>query len=146
MDWTRLVQPRGTLPSTPEVMITVFEQYEKQNANPVYFAKNSMVRGTSLASELLESKAKGRRNCKMVEICTSTMQMTVTALKRGWKSCSPITIETGFDLLTENGRKKGFLYLQQHLPDVIIAEWPCDPFCSWVKVNAGKGPEIAQKL
>ena len=86
------------------------------------------------------------RALRFVEICTATMQMTVSAIKKGWTGCTPITIETNYDLLTPSGRTRGFEALKKANPDAIMAEWPCDPHSNWVRVNRGKGPDVAKRL
>ena len=75
----------------------------------------------------------GGRVRKLVEICTYTMMMTAAALSsttQNWVAMTPISIEQGFDLLTPKGRDDAERYLKQEAPDLIIAEWMCDPWCS----------------
>ena len=68
------------------------------------------------------SKGKVRR---LVEICSLTLMMTAAALAStttNWNAMTPISIEQGFDLLTESGRRNAERYLQQEKQDLIVAE------------------------
>ena len=83
----------------------------------------------------------------MVEICTKTMNLSIRAGKRKcWKAFPPITIETGYDLLTKRGRDDAFAKLQTILPDLIVAEWMCDPWSNIQNINLAKGGDTAQKI
>ena len=58
------------------------------------------------------------------------MMMSATAIESPnlmWQAMVPISIENGFDLYTHSGRDKAWDYLVAEEPDVIIAEWMCDP-------------------
>ena len=86
---------------------------------------------------------------KMVEICSFTLMMTAAALASTtipWTAMTPISIEQGFDLLTETGRNKAEEYLRKEKPDLIVAEWMCDPFSQMQNVNLGKGGLTAERI
>ena len=68
---------------------------------------------------------------KIVEICSFTLAMTAAALSSAtmaWEAMTPISIEQGFNLLTDSGRSRAEQYLRKEKPDLIVAEWMCDPF------------------
>ena len=71
----------------------------------------------------------------LMEICTSTMRMTTYGAERGWNSCPPITIESGFDLTTSEGISSAWDHLCRHTPDVICIAFPCDPWSTWQRIN-----------
>ena len=57
-----------------------------------------------------------RRVRKVLEICTWTMMISTIALEQTnkmWKTCTPVSIEHGFDLLTPEGRRKGEEYIHR---------------------------------
>ena len=86
---------------------------------------------------------------KIVEICSFTMMMTALALASttvNWQAMTPISIEHGFDLLTHAGRQKAETYLRKEKPDLIVAEWMCDPFSSMQNINLAKGGLTAEKI
>ena len=58
----------------------------------------------------------------------------------------PITLETGFDLLTESGGQKAFKHLVTVDPDVIVGERMCDPFSQMQNINKYKSRLLFQKL
>ena len=92
-------------------------------------------------------KPKGpKHRYKVLEICTHTQNVTLKGIERGWHGLVPITIETGFDLYTEKGRKEGWKKLMKDLPDLIVAEWPCDPHCSWTHLNLARGGTMASNI
>ena len=75
--------------------------------------------------------------------------MTAAALASttiNWQALTPISIEQGFDLLTESGRQKAEQYLRKEKPDLIVAEWMCDPFSSMQNINVAKGGLTAEKI
>ena len=39
-----------------------------------------------------------------------------------WHAMTPISIEHGFDLLTDKGRREGEEYIRKEKPDLIVAE------------------------
>ena len=92
---------------------------------------------------MAQCKGYGR---KIIEICTLTMRLTTRARNRGWHGLDPITLETGFDLLTESGRQKAFRHLVNVDPDVIVGEWMCDPFSQMQNINRCKSRILALKL
>jgi len=67
------------------------------------------------------------RPLRIVEVCASIIRTTSCALKKGWRGMMPVTIETGFDLLTVSGGDKGRKHLVDNDPGVIVAGRPCDP-------------------
>ena len=86
---------------------------------------------------------------KIVEICSFTLMMTsvaLTSLTGNWQAMTPISIEQGFDLLTVAGRNKADDYLHTEKPDLIVAEWMCDPFCQIQDVNIAKGCITAERI
>ena len=74
------------------------------------------------------------------------MRLTTRARNRGWHGLDPITLETGFDLLTESGGQKAFRHLVNVDPDVIVGEWMCDPFSQMQNINRCKSRLLAHKL
>ena len=71
---------------------------------------------------------------KIVEICSFTLAMTAAALSSAtmaWEAMTPISIEQGFNLLTDSGRSRAEQYLRKEKPDLVVAEWMCDPFSQW---------------
>ena len=94
------------------------------------------------------SKCRPRKGTKpkILEICTSTMNMTTTAVKHGWHGCNPVTIETGYDLLLKKDRDRAEEYIKNELPDVIVAEWPCGPNSILQNINKARDPELAAKI
>ena len=90
-----------------------------------------------------------RKQRKIIEICTFTMNMSKEAQnsKTGnWKILTPISIETGFDLLTAEGRLKAENYLKREKPDLIIGEWMCGPFSQFQSINMARSPELRDKI
>ena len=86
---------------------------------------------------------------KIMEICTWTMMISSLAVERDpehWNVCKPITIETGYNLLTKSGRKKADKYLAAEKPDLIVAEWMCSPFSSTQNLNLGKGGALRERI
>ena len=66
--------------------------------------------------------------------------MSIRAQRRKcWEALPPITIETGFDLLTVDGRDRAFKELKHLRPDLIVAEWMCDPWSNIQNLNIAKG-------
>jgi hypothetical protein len=63
-----------------------------------------------------------------------------------WIALTPISIETGFDLLTTMGRLKAENYLRREKPDLIIGEWMCGPFSQFQNINMAKSPEMRNKI
>ena len=57
---------------------------------------------------------------------------------------TPISIEQGFDLLTDAGRSRAEQYLRKEKPDLIVAEWMCDPFSQMQNINLAKGGLTAE--
>ena len=85
----------------------------------------------------------------IVEICSFTLAMTSAALGSAtgnWQAITPISIEQGYDLLTDAGRKNAEAYLRREKPDLIVAEWMCDPFSSMQNINIAKGGLTAEKI
>ena len=74
----------------------------------------------------------------IMELCTKTERVTQEAVHRGWKTFSPITIETGYDLTTPEGIKQGWEQLYKTRPDVVVIAWPCNPWSSWQHINLAK--------
>ena len=75
--------------------------------------------------------------------------MTAAALASStmnWNAMTPISIEQGFDLLTETGRRNAERYIQQEQPDLIVAEWMCDPYSKIRNVNFAKGGLTEAKI
>ena len=70
------------------------------------------------------------RPISIMEVCTKTARITQEAAHRGWTSCSPVTIETGFDLTTSHGCAKAWKHIAEQQPDVLVIAWPCDPWSS----------------
>jgi len=86
---------------------------------------------------------------KLIEICTYTMNMSKAAQQSktgSWIALTPISIETGFDLLTTMGRLKAENYLRREKPDLIIGEWMCGPFSQFQNINMAKSPEMRNKI
>ena len=101
-------------PEVPYSQYTLAEKFFAQRPPPKYRPDNYVHTVTSKATT-----KKTRIKISMVEICTSTMQMTIQAIKRGWKGENPITIETGYDLLTPQGRNSAWQRLLKLKPDVL---------------------------
>ncbi len=100
-------------------------------------------------TQIMQTASKKRtwkKQRSMVEVCTKTACLTKAAQERGWKTFSPITIETGFDLLTECGRQLAWRRLMQDKPDVIVFEFMCDPWSLIQNVNIAKSEDFAQRL
>ena len=75
------------------------------------------------------------------------MNLSIRAGKRKcWKAFPPITIETGYDLLTKRGRDDAFAKLQTMLPDFIVAEWMCDLWSNIQNINLAKDGDTAQTI
>ena len=70
------------------------------------------------------------RPITIMEVCAKTGRVSSEAVDRGWCSCSPVTIEKGFDLTTPKGCEKSWKYIAEQQPDVIVLAWPCDPWSS----------------
>ena len=70
------------------------------------------------------------RPITIMEVCTKTGRVSQEAVDRGWCSCSPVTIETGFDLTSTDGCFKAWKYIAEQQPDVLVLAWPCDPWSS----------------
>ena len=143
VEYSSLDEPTSYLVSQVPYMVTVFLQEEGSESESDREETDPHLHAIQLVSK---RQMKPKRRYRMIEICTATMQMTVRAVKKGWHGCPPITIETGFDLLTKDGREKGFARLKRENPDVIVAEWPCDPQSSWQHVNVAKGDDVAKKI
>ena len=62
-----------------------------------------------------------------------------------WTATTPTSIEQWYDVLTEQGRKSAESYLRQEKPDLIVAEWMCDPFNKLHNINISKGGLTADK-
>jgi len=109
------------------------ESYPLPNEHETFWvdgAVGTQVRTSDvLVTSKVKSETKPTKVCTIIEICTKTMQMSVCAQKRKcWKALPPITIETGYDLLTEAGRDRAFKELKRLRLDLIVAEWMCDPW------------------
>jgi hypothetical protein len=83
--------------------------YPLPNNHETFWADGDIGQPIPSSQVLFASKSKGKPKPKrirtMVEICTKTMNLSIRANKRKcWKAFPPITIETGFDLLTKHGR------------------------------------------
>ena len=92
------------------------------------------------------SKGKVRQ---LVEICSLTLMMTAAALASSttnWNAMTPISIEQGFDLLTEMGRRNAEQYIRQEKPDLIVAEWMCDPYSQKQNIYFAKGGLTEAKI
>ena len=63
-----------------------------------------------------------------------------------WIALTPISIETGFGLLTSTGRLKEENYLRRETPDLIIGEWMCGPFSQFQNINMARNPELRNKI
>ena len=86
---------------------------------------------------------------KIMEICTWTMMISTLALEvpnGKWQVCTPVSIEHGYDLLTETGRRKAEKYVHHEKPDLIVGEWMCSPFSSLQHINLSKSPELRNKI
>ena len=102
-----------------------------------------------LLTQLVRSGLHMLKPRKMIEICTYTMNMSKAAQQSktgSWIALTPISIETGFDLLTVMGRLKAENYLRREKPDLIIGEWMCGPFSQFQNINMAKGPEWMTKI
>ena len=62
-----------------------------------------------------------------------------------WKALTPLSIEQGFDLLTQAGRDAAEKVLRTEKPDLIVGEWMCDPFSQMQHMNISKGGLTAKK-
>ena len=60
----------------------------------------------------------------------------------GWDVLEPITLESGFDLLTQKGRAEAMAYLEKERPDVVVFAWPCTP---WTRMRECFGTTPAQQ-
>ena len=89
-----------------------------------------------------------RRVRKILEICTWTMLISTVALERSdkWQVCTPVSIEHGFDILTPEGRAKGWKHITTEKPDLIIGEWMCGPFSAMQQLNLFKGGELRDRI
>ena len=126
--YTKTVQPK-TGPSTPV----------DQNHTPATGKPRQEPRSTP---------KKGRLR-KLLEICSFILGMCQAAINSdntNWHALTPMSIEQGFDLLTQSGRDAAEKYIKTEKPDLIIGEWMCDPFSSWQHVNMGKGELTAEKI
>ena len=63
-----------------------------------------------------------------------------------WKALTPLSIEQGFDLLTQDGRDRAEKVRRTEKPDLIVGEWMCDPFSQVQNLNIGRGGLTAEKI
>ena len=86
---------------------------------------------------------------KIMEIRTWTMMISTLALEMPngkWQVCTPVSIEHGYDVLTESGRRKAEKYIHHEKPDLIVGEWMCSPFSSLQHINMSNGTELRNKI
>ena len=76
-----------------------------------------------------------RRPLRLMEIFTFTAMATAVASERGWQTCNPVSLETGYDLLTHDGRTAAWRCIEREKPDALIVAWPCDPWSSIQNLN-----------
>ena len=153
VEFQELDDPKRKLQTRFDISVTVFhpeqddetDSEEEGDQEPVE-ALIADTRSRSYTRTPFPHALRSRKKLKLIEICTATLCMTIEAAARGWTGLPPLTIETGYDLLTTDGRSRAKAQLCKDLPDVIVAEWPCDPFCSWTHVNKGKGDETEQRI
>ena len=82
-----------------------------------------------------------RRRCRaqsFLEVCTWNLALSTAARQRGWEVWEPISLETGFDLLTPSGQKEAFEHVQHVRPSVLAFAWPCTCWSPLQNLNDGK--------
>ena len=82
------------------------------------------------------------RVSKIIEICSLTLAMSSAAINSpgcNWKALTPLSIEQGYDLLTQDGRDRAEKVLRIEKPALTVGEWMCDPFSQVQNLNIGKG-------
>ena len=57
-----------------------------------------------------------------------------------------MSIEQGYNLLTQDGRDRAEKVLRTEKSDFIVGEWMCDPFSQIQSINIGKGGMTAEKI
>ena len=57
-----------------------------------------------------------------------------------------MSIEHGFNILTPEGREKGWQHIQKEKPDLIIGEWMCGPFSAMQNINLTRSPELRDRI
>ncbi len=95
--------------------------------------------------ESASTKRTWKKQGSIVQICANTARLSETASTRGWKIFL-ITIETGFDLLTDRGRQLAWKRLVKGKPDVIVFEFMCDPWSVMQNVSLAKSEDFAAQL
>jgi hypothetical protein len=83
-----------------------------------------------------------RRRCRalsFLEVCTWTLALSTAARQRGWEVWEPISLEPGFDLLTQHGHKEAFEYVQHVRPSVLAFAWPCTWWSPLQNLNEDEG-------
>ena len=78
-----------------------------------------------------------RRRRRIMEIFTWTCNVTTVAKEFQWEGSEPGSIETGYDLSTEDGRKAAWQYYRDFDPDVVVIAFPCDPWSKMQNMNMG---------
>ena len=63
-----------------------------------------------------------------------------------WQALTPLSIEQGYNLLTQEGRDRAEKVLRIEKPDLIVGEWMCDPFSQMQNSNIGKGGLTAEHI
>ena len=78
-----------------------------------------------------------------LEVCTWTLTLSAVARSRGWEVWEPISLETGFNLLTEAGQREAFEYIQHAQPSMLAFAWPCTYWSCLQNLNVGKRKDEA---
>eukprot|EP00435_Cladocopium_sp_Y103_P016026 s641_g4.t1 len=89
--------------------------------------------------ELKRSRVRPRKPgpWRIIEICTWTCALTMTAFAQGWEAFEPITLESGWDLEKPEVQQNAMNYLDQIDPDVVMIAWPCGPWSALQNLNQG---------
>jgi len=90
---------------------------------------------TTTTTTATSAKRSMRHPMRLMEIFTFTAMATAVASERGWQTCNPVSLETGYDLLTHDGRTAAWRHIERENPDALVVAWPCDPWSSIQNLN-----------
>jgi len=100
-----------------------------------------------LKPDKLRQERQPRRRWKILEVFTWTMAITTVA-NRGWEGCSPISLETGFNLYNRADRKRAWAQYVADDPDAAVCAFPCRLWSLMQNLNMKREgyPELLAKL
>ena len=61
------------------------------------------------------------------------------------KSAHQCPLNTGYNVLTESGRRKAEKYIHHEKSDLVVGEWMRSPFSSLQHINLSKSTELRNK-